>query len=156
MYGDFLVPENTNVNNAITTGTGAKWELLYEYEFDESHAEGFEFPNDLDGTPLNLNGLYIIIENSIATTVNLFINDVEIISTSFGFTSNQRTVFTSLIQNGMHEFSYLARHNIDSASSVNLNTYPNSKFFADSITNFSLALTGSVGAKVKFYCLRGV
>lgn len=141
---------------AIENELGGKWTLLYEYEFNESHAEGFEFPHDIDDTPLNLNGLYIIVDNSISTTINFIVNGAEIISTTFGFTSNQRTMFTSIIKNGMHEFSYLARHNIDSASSVNLNTYPNAKFFADSITNFSLALTGSAGAKVKFYCLRGV
>lgn len=58
MYGDFLVPNNTNVNNAITTGTGAKWEKIETLEI--SDGEIIVYDEDIDGTLLNVNGIKLV------------------------------------------------------------------------------------------------
>ncbi|MCQ2088073.1 MAG: hypothetical protein MJZ37_08455 [Bacilli bacterium] len=148
-------PDDRSVENEL----GGKWEKFYEFTFEDSHAEGFEFPHDLgDDTPLNLNGVYVVLEMSNAITtafnVTLRIKDVDYI-TSNATTSVGGTVSSmkSIASNGIIETTTRARSG-GNTSGTNTN---DKILFGDSITDFSVIFQAPpVDTKMTIYVLRGV
>lgn len=166
MYGDFLVPTNTNVNNAITTNTGAKWEKFYEFTFEDSHNEAFEFPHDLDGTPLNLNGVRVVSTYPNGTTITdkelkLYVNGEQVCEyVDSSATVSGGTIYSAInvtIKNGLlvtdfHErTAKTTRRNLQSCYDF---------MFTDIIRSFTFSIpsnrTFNAGETITFYVLRGV
>jgi len=155
MYGDFLVPNNTNVNDSITTNSGAKWEKFYEYQFEESHAEGFEFPHDLDESesPLNLKGIMIVTNGGNVTgQVTLVVNGVTMISTLADFGNN---VIKLNVSNGMISGFWKAQGGKTSPQHM-LTTCNMCATPADSISSFEINMVGASDTLIEFFVLRGV
>lgn len=140
---------------SVENELGGKWEEFYEYTFTDSHAEGFEFPYDLDGSPLNLNGIKIVAtaQTSGNSTIVFKVNNISMIDMTTGF-GNNAIVF--LVKNG-HSLG-LWRANGYEATLTNLHsTLRMLTTEIDSIHNFVFSSTTNVtGLKLKFYVLRGV
>lgn len=134
---------------AIENELGGKWDLFLSESFEEDRAEGFEFPTDFDGTPLTLNGIMIIMENTQSVTYYL---DMD--GESRGYTQSNRYATNQFtINNG-------AMNNIIKASTSKL-TYSSITAFPtvikDRITNFKLSSAHwYAGTSIKVYVLRGV
>lgn len=139
---------------SIENELGGKWEKFYEYQFKESHAEGFEFPHDLDGTPLNLNGIMIVTSGSATTgRVTLFVNDVPMFNTTSDFGSS---VIKLTVNNGMINGFYKSQGN-SRVSPQNMQTTSNMCItYADSISSFEINMVGASNTLIEFYVLRGV
>lgn len=143
-----------NSDRAISNELGGKWTKFYEYTFESTHAEGFEFPTDLEGNPLNLNGLYIIItkdgaSRSLATTLE--VNGDLYHSDSSNLPSNSFYDLKTTINNGMSETWF----KLGSGSGVYKSRF-DVLHFIDSITSFKFNTTLDTGDKIEFYVLRGV
>lgn len=138
---------------SIENELGGKWEKFYEYQFKESHAEGFEFPHDLDGTPLNLNGIMIVTSGSAITgRVTLVVNGVTMINTTSGFGGN---VIKLTVNNGMTNGFWKAQGN--NISPLTMSTTSNMcTTYADSISSFAINMVGASDTLIEFYVLRGV
>lgn len=144
---------------AIENELGGKWGKFYEYTFEDTHTEAFEFPTDLDGTPLNLNGLMIVFERPARTTT--IIDYVNINGQNYSVTSGATAATTkgineAVIRNGLLHFDIFQRQ--VAGASAALNRFPNILQFINAITNFkvSCSTTNETGTKLTIYVLRGV
>lgn len=163
MYGDFLVPNNTNVNNAITTGTGAKWELFFEETRDETGAVGYEWDKDHnDNTPLNINGMLIFIENdnvisAANQSMSISINGKTVVSFTSGIGSNNKYNFYQInIKNNLLYLDLFRSSNKLSPLNTGV-TYEARSMFLNSINEFSMSIASvNADTKIKVYVLRGV
>lgn len=150
---------------AIENELGGKWELFYQYTFEDTHTESFEFPHDLDEneSPLNLNGVMVAIENdgnivSSSPTIDVVINDEDIYhAVNDMATSNTRYCGKFVIRNGAYDISVL-RSGSKRQGVANYASYNGLSFLVDSIKSFSFISNTAYRANtvIKFYVLRGV
>lgn len=154
-------PDKRDIENEL----GGKWEKFYEYTFEDSHIESFEFPHDIDEneSPLNLNGVIILISNEREKAISLgslqlTINDTDILyGSSFSDGSSRYYCFKSVVKNGALE-TYNTRSNTERAIG-SVNSSFNGLFVpSDSIKSFSFIATPQYTerTKIEFYVLRGV
>lgn len=143
---------------AIENELGGKWTEFYSYTFEDSHAEGFEFPYDLDGTPLNLNGVYVVLDiaNAITTQFNvtLRVEGIDYITTNSTTTvGGTVSSMKSIASNGIIETTTRARSGGNTSG-----TNTNEKIlFSDNITEFSVIFQAPpANTKMTIYALRGV
>lgn len=158
MYGDFLVPTNTNVNNAMTTGTGGKWELFFEETRDEEGNVGYEWDKDFDDLPLNLNGVLVTFELPSITTIatsSITINNKNIVNNRHNTTTVKTYTFTeTVIKHGKLTILESERNTQSEYATARTG---NKIVFLDSIKQFAVSFTNVVaGSVVKVYVLRGV
>lgn len=161
MYGDFLVPENTNVNNAITTGTGAKWELFFEETRDTSGAVGYDWDKDVDNTPLNLKGILILVRQDTVVSITnhaLSINGLPDLLLQNNASSNPNliTCIKSQITNGLLETFGKLRNKENTASSGQWQCGTSNQL-VNNIHSFNYSITNvPSGTNIRIYVLRGV
>lgn len=148
-----------NSDRAISNELGGKWELFYQETFETTHSEGYEFPHDLDEneTPLNLNGVMIILDRKSTTEsveITITINGTSF-TTTIGASSRRTMYFNVDCKNG-----HLNNRFVITSPTSSATPYSNqqlNQLFVEKINSFGLAVTNvEKDSIVKFYVLRGV
>lgn len=142
---------------AVENELGGKWEKFYEYQFEETHGEGFEFPHDLDEneSPLNLNGIKIVASatGSNNSTILFKVNGIEMINMATGFGNN---IIEFYVKNG-HSLGFWRANGVATTlanvhSTMRMLTTP-----MNNINSFEFSSTVNVSnMKIEFFVLRGV
>lgn len=146
---------------AVENELGGKWELFFEETLDESGNVGYEWDEDFDGTPLNLNGILILVKQNgvdAKATHSTRINGIRELNlqNSTAINDNLVTFIKSTISNGLLD-SYGKTRNVESGVGVGQWHCGISNQFISSITSFDYSTKSlPAGANIKIYVLRGV
>lgn len=151
-----------NSDRAISNELGGKWELFFEETRDEAGAVGFEWDKDFDDTPLNLNGVLVIVNFptlSGTATFSSFINGVEtmrISNASTGASNTTSFMINKISNNAIFPYSVtrvaLPNTITPSFGIPFMNIENINKFVFANIQGTNVP----VGTNIKIYVLRGV
>lgn len=147
---------------AIENELGGKWELFFEETREEAGDVGYEWDKDHnDNTPLNLNGICVVLTNEDQTIVSrnstlvLTLNDKPIIdsATTFNFYS---VTLKSTIKNNMLNTS-LMKSSDETVLTSPLHSIFGDTTIIDNINKIAFSMSGiQANTNLKFYVLRGV
>lgn len=147
-----------NSDRAISNELGGKWELIESHTFTQDEYESFEFPTDIDGNPLNLNGIFVEFmttqNHTSATVVTLKTENVDRVNIS-GATAGRMYV-SAVCNNGACRIvrRETAPDNETALSATRETVIMNTP----NINSFTVAVTGQIrdNQKINIYVLRGV
>lgn len=152
-------PDERSIENEL----GGKWELFFEETRDTAGAVGLEWDKDFDDTPINFNGVLVIITQdgvpeqsklSLEINANSLNNRVITLSNTTTSVDALTTWIGCTLDNGLINAFGKQRNTIAGAGSVYTGT---NVIFADRIHYFNFGITTvPVGTNIKVYVLRGV